>query len=329
MVHGKTFPHYNEARVTFPPTYKYNAGTDEYDTSEKQRIPAWTDRVLCKGNSLEQLQYHAATLRFSDHRPVYASFRCTVSRVDEKTKTAISDQLFAQSRKAVTDDLEHGADLIDATDPRAETDGTGLLPASSDKRKWWLDGGESLYVSIMRFADEDTGLPARSDIDVTDELLAAELKKPANPFAPGPEELLPSDSPEVAPRLPSRGRQSQPAAPANARPPVPHKPAVLRHRSRSRSSGSKTTENQKTAHHLLVPSKSRPVLKRNDSSSSKSTYSAVIAVPFPPPPRRSNTPKIDTGSLGRPKSAGSTGGNIMDERGGGGGLAAWEPLKPS
>ncbi|KAK5013885.1 Inositol-1,4,5-trisphosphate 5-phosphatase 1, partial [Cryomyces antarcticus] len=33
MVAGLTFPYYSEARITFLPTYKYNNGTDVYDTS--------------------------------------------------------------------------------------------------------------------------------------------------------------------------------------------------------------------------------------------------------------------------------------------------------
>jgi len=33
MVAGLTFPYYSEARITFNPTYKYDLGSDEYDTS--------------------------------------------------------------------------------------------------------------------------------------------------------------------------------------------------------------------------------------------------------------------------------------------------------
>lgn len=39
MVAGNTFPFYSEARITFLPTYKYNNGTDTYDTSYSPLSP--------------------------------------------------------------------------------------------------------------------------------------------------------------------------------------------------------------------------------------------------------------------------------------------------
>ncbi|RKP08950.1 Endonuclease/exonuclease/phosphatase, partial [Thamnocephalis sphaerospora] len=69
MAHGEVFRGFSEGYITFPPTYKYDLGSDQYDTSEKARIPAWTDRILYKGKSLELLEYSHANLRISDHRP--------------------------------------------------------------------------------------------------------------------------------------------------------------------------------------------------------------------------------------------------------------------
>lgn len=36
------FVGFEEGPLIFPPTYRYDVGTDSYDTSEKSRIPAWT-----------------------------------------------------------------------------------------------------------------------------------------------------------------------------------------------------------------------------------------------------------------------------------------------
>jgi phosphatidylinositol-bisphosphatase len=40
---GKIFHDFNEGILNFPPTYKYQPGTDEYDTrpEKKIRAPAW------------------------------------------------------------------------------------------------------------------------------------------------------------------------------------------------------------------------------------------------------------------------------------------------
>ena len=46
MAKRKTFVGFKEGVLNFPPTYKFDKKTSTYDTSEKQRIPAWCDRVL-------------------------------------------------------------------------------------------------------------------------------------------------------------------------------------------------------------------------------------------------------------------------------------------
>ncbi|KAJ5182439.1 hypothetical protein N7492_000055 [Penicillium capsulatum] len=71
-----------EAPITFAPTYKYDVGTDEYDSSEKKRSPAWCDRVLYRGlGRVKQLEYRRHEVRASDHRPVSATFKVRVKTV--------------------------------------------------------------------------------------------------------------------------------------------------------------------------------------------------------------------------------------------------------
>ncbi|MCJ1305053.1 inositol polyphosphate 5-phosphatase, partial [Hypocenomyce scalaris] len=144
MVAGLTFPFYSEARISFRPTYKYNNGNDDYDTSEKARIPAWTDRVLRKGDNLRQINYTTAPLRFSDHRPVYATFQCTISVVNEPLKEDISHEIYAQRRSEVGDATANSKSNENDDDDLIGYDSIapGLPPASSDRRKWWLDNSK-------------------------------------------------------------------------------------------------------------------------------------------------------------------------------------------
>lgn len=79
-----------EAPITFAPTYKYNVNTDDYDTSEKKRAPAWCDRVLFRGlGKVKCEEYRRWEVRVSDHRPVSALFKVRVKRVEPAKRGAV------------------------------------------------------------------------------------------------------------------------------------------------------------------------------------------------------------------------------------------------
>jgi len=115
-----------------------------------------------------------APLRFSDHRPVYATFQCTVSIVDEGAREVLSRKIYERRRSEVGGTVANTAkddtddeDLIgyDSIEP-------GLPPASSDRRKWWLDNGQ----------------PARSAVRPSHNGMIPNPMRPSNPYTMTDEE---------------------------------------------------------------------------------------------------------------------------------------------
>lgn len=115
---GQIFRGFLEGKVTFAPTYKYDLFSDDYDTSEKCRTPAWTDRVLWRrrkwpfDRSAEDLDllnasfqdgskilytwtpgtllhYGRAELKTSDHRPVVALIDIDIFEVEAEERQNI------------------------------------------------------------------------------------------------------------------------------------------------------------------------------------------------------------------------------------------------
>lgn len=93
---GVVFNGFKEPPIKFRPTYKYDIGTDLYDTSEKARTPSWTDRILYRGNDIQVLSYSDVDLLYSDHKPIYAAYRLKVPVVDTVKRQLIKEKLIKQ-----------------------------------------------------------------------------------------------------------------------------------------------------------------------------------------------------------------------------------------
>lgn len=84
---GQAFANFSEAKIAFLPTFKFDKGSSEYDTSYKQRIPAWTDRIVFKSNSIRVIEYDSVpTAMHSDHRPVFGTYELGWGRSDIQKK---------------------------------------------------------------------------------------------------------------------------------------------------------------------------------------------------------------------------------------------------
>jgi WD40 repeat protein len=102
---------FREAPITFAPTYKYDVGTDNYDTSDKKRSPAWCDRLLFRGmGRIKQLEYRRHDgVRVSDHRPVSGRFMIRVKTIDPKRRDAVKKRCedeFLQAKRRIATDIK-------------------------------------------------------------------------------------------------------------------------------------------------------------------------------------------------------------------------------
>jgi len=91
---GKIFNDYKEGQITFKPTYKFDIGTENYDTSPKLRIPAWCDRILFKAKNIKQKYYKSVDVCSCDHRPIKSLFEVIVTKIDKETKKKIEIELY-------------------------------------------------------------------------------------------------------------------------------------------------------------------------------------------------------------------------------------------
>lgn len=98
---GRAFDEFEEGELNFPPTYKYQPGTDVYDQrpDKKIRAPAWCDRILWRSQEescVEQVTYRRSEApNISDHKPVYSTFRVTVKDVIKPKREAIYGELMS------------------------------------------------------------------------------------------------------------------------------------------------------------------------------------------------------------------------------------------
>lgn len=99
---GNVFNDFIEGPITFPPTYKYDLFSDDYDTSEKCRAPAWTDRVLWRRRKAHPdadkspgwhqgklIHYGRSELKQSDHRPVIAIIDIEIFQIDQHLRQKV------------------------------------------------------------------------------------------------------------------------------------------------------------------------------------------------------------------------------------------------
>uniref|UniRef100_T1PI36 Phosphoinositide 5-phosphatase n=1 Tax=Musca domestica TaxID=7370 RepID=T1PI36_MUSDO len=252
---GNVFTDFLEGEITFDPTYKYDVFSDEYDTSEKQRAPAWTDRVLWRRRkALAESDYNAAEwnpgklihygrseLKQSDHRPVIAIIDAEVIVIDPRRRRKVFEEVIKDLGPPDSTIVVH------VHEPSADDEGPTIYDENvmSTLIQELSKMGEVTLVRYVEdtmwvtFRDGESALNvvAKGETSICGLHLKFELKSPdwmrhvdneielcttnTIPLCANPQEqasLL-----NATPEIPQRPKQP-PARPAPARPPIPMSP---------------------------------------------------------------------------------------------------------
>ncbi|XP_047529876.1 inositol polyphosphate 5-phosphatase E isoform X1 [Vanessa atalanta] len=106
---GAAFRDFREAPITFPPTYKYDPGSQQFDTSSKQRVPAYTDRILFKAKSMAANSSSAFSgLRRISSVPVPSGLKCIAYNSVQSVVTSDHKPVWALFSAA----LRPGTDVV-------------------------------------------------------------------------------------------------------------------------------------------------------------------------------------------------------------------------
>ena len=117
-------------------TYKYDWGSNEYDTSEKRRIRAWCDRILHRARDPERVQnifYRQDEPNISDHRPVCGGYIVEIKKVQhtERAKQLqIAKSLWIKEERRLLDDAQaFYLDVFEQFPATIQWTRLGLFPA--------------------------------------------------------------------------------------------------------------------------------------------------------------------------------------------------------
>jgi phosphatidylinositol-bisphosphatase len=103
---GSHFSNYTEAPIAFAPSYSYDVGSDQFDSSDQKRVPSWCDRILWRKDDPIEVKAYDCIMeaRSSDHKPVTLIGTATIRKVDRQ----LFDEAYATGLRML-DSFENAA----------------------------------------------------------------------------------------------------------------------------------------------------------------------------------------------------------------------------
>ncbi|CAN7983985.1 unnamed protein product, partial [Ixodes pacificus] len=194
-------------RLPSIPATLTNGPGQQWDLSEKQRAPAWCDRVLWRGPHVTQVRYSShEALVLSDHKPVSALFRVGVKVVDQAKFRTVYEEIMKKLDKleneflpqVAVDRLEVQFERLRFMESQVQTltvANTGQVPvefcfrAKHDTGRYckdWLRAipssgaikpGETCLVTLELCVDKRTAWQLNSASDSLEDILVLHLER--------------------------------------------------------------------------------------------------------------------------------------------------------
>ncbi|KAI8983781.1 Endonuclease/exonuclease/phosphatase [Pilobolus umbonatus] len=235
---GRTFPMFDEGTITFNPTYKYDPGTDHYDSSPKRRAPSWTDRILWKReragmkSPLKLIDYDdCKSVCMSDHKPVRALMSFQIRTIDHKRQAKTHESLIQHSKE--NQDIQprgtitssyvkfNKIEFLDFQQQRITLENTGqvlivfkFIPRQDETAILppWLNvyplsgvlaPGESVLIQFEIFVDQTCSTPLNQMEEVMETILILRLENARDLFVEVSAEYVPTCFGTYLEKLPS------------------------------------------------------------------------------------------------------------------------------
>jgi len=202
-----------EGKIGFQPTYKFDAGTQVYDTSEKKRVPSYTDRIFWRDTPHVKQEYYESNMEYlsSDHKPVVAGFTVGVRVIQQekyqmcyrnlikmldRLENDLLPEMKLSSQKFTFDDVRYEVPIVQVL----ELENTGQVlckfqfipkPMEENKCKGWLQiepaegmfmPGEKIEVRLTVLVDSNTVSDLNSGKDSIDDILIIHLENGRDHF---------------------------------------------------------------------------------------------------------------------------------------------------
>ncbi|WAR02154.1 SYNJ1-like protein, partial [Mya arenaria] len=154
----KAFQGFSEGPTRFAPTYKYDLFCDDYDTSDKSRTPAWTDRVLWRHNPFLKFQ-----------KTVLGLFDVQVMKVRDTDRDRVYEEaLYAQGPQDATVIVsmvtgEFDDDMVDEIVGTFSDAGEIILVRFVDEEMWLIYKTGAMALQALQYnntqiSDQEVGV---------------------------------------------------------------------------------------------------------------------------------------------------------------------------